>query len=489
MPGGLEVTWLDKFETFDFCETYHFGLEFDASVQSAGGLLYACDNAGNLFVVDPLTGLAAFHCMLPLTLTEIEYNATTRRLVGQAPDGLRAHQEFDLATCAPLGPVIPNGWAFTGLEYVGNVLYGAGVNGTCGPSTLFTLDVNTGASVPLGPTGVGPISGLAYDARTSTMYGVTGCWQQGPSLLVRIDLTTGLAIPIGSTGVLSLGGLAFAADGALYGVGNSHDGGNFYRIDPLTGATAPIGPTGVPGLTGLTLAGGGFPSVQAYWTQIDTCQVPVPWQFWQPLEGGPIRDIILLSETWPEGPVQIDRQFTTVPFVVPLPDLTWDGTATLPWRPAEGDPILLTPGEVANLDIAFQQQSDRAALVRYTVTDPLTGELRTRFVNEAMVIPYVTGVEEEIGPQGSGLEPNLPNPFHDWTVLIYRLAETTDVSLAIHDVGGRRVAVLEEGTREAGTHTLRWEPSIAGQRLAAGVYFAVLRAGEQTYQRKIVLED
>jgi len=228
-----------------------------------------------------------------------------------------------------------------------------------------------------------------------------------------------------------------------------------------------------------------FPSVQAYWTQIDTCQVPVPWQFWQPLPGGPIEDIILLSDTWTGGPAEIDRQVATLPFEIPLPDLTWDGTEDLPWMPVAGDPIVLDPGGEARVAIPLGE-GDQAALVRYTVRPLAAQEVETRFVNEALVIPYVSDAREG-APElwGTRLEQNAPNPFASSTVIPYALAAAGDVKISVYDVAGRCVAVLYEGTKPAGTYAVRW--AVDGKDLPAGTYLAVLEAAGRRYERKMVL--
>jgi hypothetical protein len=102
----------------------------------------------------------------------------------------------------------------------------------------------------VGPTGRGPISGLAYDEATEILYGIDG--GPGPSDLLSVDMTTGLASPIGSTG-FQAGSLEFGPDGMLYGGGSRADGGNLYRIDPASGLSELIGPTGFSNVSGLAL--------------------------------------------------------------------------------------------------------------------------------------------------------------------------------------------------------------------------------------------
>lgn len=260
---------------------------------------------------------------------------------------------------------------------------------------------------------------------------------------------------------------------------------------------------GLEFLPGVMLDPFNLPSVQAYWTRIDTCQVPVPWQFWQAVPGGPVLDIILLSETWRPGePIEIARDYAALPDEIPLEGLTWDGTQGLPWTPMPGDPVVLWPGDETVLEIpvgplpdpGLIDPEDAAVFVRYTVSNS-SGEVTTRFVNEATITPPTSAVLEGAVPDdgsrsGTRLEPNLPNPIGEWTLLIYRLAEPGEVHIEIYDVSGREVAALADGFQNAGIHALRWEPRSAdGVRLPGGVYFAVLDAGGVQDRRKVVVED
>jgi hypothetical protein len=185
--------------------------------------LFGCDNSGQLFVVNTVTGAGAPFCNLPTYpdpgATEIEYNNSDGSAFVQARDGVFSGQMFSLYSCAPTGPLVSTGTlTFNGLEYVGNVLYGTGISNPCAPSQLATIDPVTGAPTVIGPTGQGPIAGLAWDTAAGVMYGVTGCSQPGPSKLVVVNLATGAASVVGSTG-RTLGSLEFAPDGLLYAGG------------------------------------------------------------------------------------------------------------------------------------------------------------------------------------------------------------------------------------------------------------------------------
>jgi glucose/arabinose dehydrogenase len=212
--------------------------------------LYGSDTASNYFTVNINTGAASLVGTLPFgTITEIEFDPATGRAFAQegGVGGQGRGSEFNVTTGAAIGSFISNGTTFTGLEWVGSTLYGTSIDANSGPSTLRTLDPWTGATSSIGLTGVGAITGLAYDQNTTTMYGVTGA---GGSDLYTINLATGAATVIGLTNITP-GSLEFGADGNLYAGGGQGNAGNLYRINTSTGASTLVGNTGFGNISGL----------------------------------------------------------------------------------------------------------------------------------------------------------------------------------------------------------------------------------------------
>jgi hypothetical protein len=82
-----------------------------------------------------------------------------------------------------------------------------------------------------------------------------------------------------------------------------------------------------------------------------------------------------------------------------------------------------------------------------------------------------------------------PNPFFGRTRIEYELPAAGTVQLAVHDLHGRRVAILEDGLREAGRHAATWQGrGPLGEKVPSGVYFVRLvvpNGGTQT--RKLFL--
>jgi len=76
-----------------------------------------------------------------------------------------------------------------------------------------------------------------------------------------------------------------------------------------------------------------------------------------------------------------------------------------------------------------------------------------------------------------------PNPFNAVTEIEFMLPVTQRVSLRLYDVLGREVAVLMEGTQQAGKHRVSFD----GHGLTSGVYFARLDAMRGVRVQKMVL--
>ncbi len=86
-------------------------------------------------------------------------------------------------------------------------------------------------------------------------------------------------------------------------------------------------------------------------------------------------------------------------------------------------------------------------------------------------------------PTEATLSAAYPNPFVAATTLGFALPAASEVTLEVLDVLGRRVALLAEGTREAGPHTVAWDASA----LPSGAYLVRLVAGGAVQTRRVTL--
>jgi hypothetical protein len=105
-----------------------------------------------------------------------------------------------------------------------------------------------------------------------------------------------------------------------------------------------------------------------------------------------------------------------------------------------------------------------------------------------------TGVEPgETAPAPRALElgPPAPNPAQSGTRLWYGVPDDRaggTLELAIYDLSGRRVRVLESGRARPGRHSVSWDlRDASGAPALAGVYFARLTLGAASCGRKLVV--
>jgi hypothetical protein len=142
----------------------------------------------------------------------------------------------------------------TGLEFVGNTLYGTFITTTGGTSALIVINQNDASFESIIPTGLNRVTGLAYDKSTGIMYGteVIGVPPVACNL-VTIDLNTGASALIGPVGYI-VGGLEFDRNGVLYGATSRHglNPGHLITISTSTGAGTVVGPTGYEAISGIS---------------------------------------------------------------------------------------------------------------------------------------------------------------------------------------------------------------------------------------------
>lgn len=463
--------------------------------------LYGCDNSGRLFLVNPATGVGTEVCELPFFpdpgATELEYDDLTFRAFVQARDGAFVGRLVDLSTCAPVADMVSTSdLAFNGLEFVDGTLYGTAIPFSLEPSHLMILDPETGSATDIGPTGQGPISGLAWDPSTATMYGVTGgAAGYGPSKLVTIDLDTGLATVIGETGITA-GGLAFGPDGLLYAGGNNRDGGNLYSIDTANAGASLIGPTGFDGVSGLTLV-----TRRAITASLDikpgSCPNPfntLPYasdlEDQKVLKGSVLPVAVLGSDEF--DVMDIDPSTVALVGVEPLRYGFEDvGAPAINGEECECP----SAGRDGYMDMTFKFDKRQIVdVIGLGITGEvlpltMTGELMDGTPFEA--VDCVTIISKVLMPPtplysdngGVKLGPAVPNPFNPVTRIAYHLGEPGYVRLAVYDVAGRFVTELVSEHKPAGEHSIEWR----AENLPSGTYFYTIEMNGARDAKKLIL--
>jgi hypothetical protein len=86
------------------------------------------------------------------------------------------------------------------------------------------------------------------------------------------------------------------------------------------------------------------------------------------------------------------------------------------------------------------------------------------------------------------LGPVSPNPFAEEALISFSAPAAANVAIGVYDVHGRLVRTVLSGQVEGGSHQVAWDGrDDAGSRVARGVYFCRMTAGEFSATEKVVL--
>ncbi|MEM8602017.1 MAG: M14 family zinc carboxypeptidase, partial [Bacteroidota bacterium] len=114
------------------------------------------------------------------------------------------------------------------------------------------------------------------------------------------------------------------------------------------------------------------------------------------------------------------------------------------------------------------------------------------FVDDIAVVELIDGaqVSTDAGPDAAALSLGAPypNPTAEGLTVPFTLPAATDVRVEVFDLLGRRVAVLADEARTAGTHAIAWSGQAeGGAKLGAGTYLVRLAADGQVQTQRFVL--
>jgi hypothetical protein len=105
-------------------------------------------------------------------------------------------------------------------------------------------------------------------------------------------------------------------------------------------------------------------------------------------------------------------------------------------------------------------------------------------------IDTVTAVDDDAAgpPPATELATIYPNPFNPRTTIVFELAEAAPIELAIFDLRGRLVRVMESGSWPIGRHQATWNgQDDEGRAASAGTYVCRLNTPQGSQTKKLTL--
>jgi hypothetical protein len=108
--------------------------------------------------------------------------------------------------------------------------------------------------------------------------------------------------------------------------------------------------------------------------------------------------------------------------------------------------------------------------------------------NESAPAVASTTTASDALPSRPALHAPIPNPFNPLTTIEFELALTSEATLAVYDLAGRRVRQLERGILRAGRRQTTWDGrDDRGESVASGVYIVRLESADFAASRRVVL--
>ncbi|MCH7852474.1 MAG: T9SS type A sorting domain-containing protein [Candidatus Marinimicrobia bacterium] len=129
--------------------------------------------------------------------------------------------------------------------------------------------------------------------------------------------------------------------------------------------------------------------------------------------------------------------------------------------------------------------------IRFRLSSDGSGEADGWYLDDVYLLADTTldsTLLERVGPSDVlpfeyALLQNYPNPFNPVTTIQYHLPRPGEVRLRLYNLRGQLVRTLIDDFRPAGVHTV----ALNSDRLASGIYFYRLEAGDFTRTRKMIL--
>ena len=211
---------------------------------------------------------------------------------------------------------------------------------------------------------------------------------------------------------------------------------------------------------------------------------------------------------------------TQVPVGISLPaDVNADGTVDLSDLIAVANGIDAAGGNLGGISLAaveaaLEAAAEQAAVLEAVAAAPIgfgtrQSESSMTYRNVADALAEAGHLEHSVSvvlkellhlltelsttPETTALLPNYPNPFNPETWIPYHLAKDAAVVLTIYDVRGSVVRTLKMGHQLAGVYRSKhraayWDgKNQLGEKVASGLYFYTLTAGDFNATRKLLI--
>ncbi len=147
-----------------------------------------------------------------------------------------------------------------------------------------------------------------------------------------------------------------------------------------------------------------------------------------------------------------------------------------------GDDLLVVAGHYGEeISFAYSGSAPDGSVVGFDASGSLVGLANP--VNICVRLNFDESISVQEENNGVAVGQNFPNPYNGNTQVNYTLTSTEEVMVEITDLTGKVIAVMNEGVRTAGSHTLTFN----SDNMAAGTYFYTLSTSKGKVTKSMVV--
>jgi len=152
---------------------------------------------------------------------------------------------------------------------------------------------------------------------------------------------------------------------------------------------------------------------------------------------------------------------------------------------ASGETIYDTEGQSNILIVEFEVLPNTEGKTSPLILDNIS-------LSDSLTIKKIDGSVTILTPDFALLQ-NFPNPFNPETWIPYQLAQGGDVVIRIYNQKGRMIRALYLGKQSAGVYVTKEKAAFwdgrdnTSERVASGVYYYTLQAGDFSDTRKMLI--
>jgi hypothetical protein len=143
----------------------------------------------------------------------------------------------------------------------------------------------------------------------------------------------------------------------------------------------------------------------------------------------------------------------------------------------------MQPGEIKTVSVGFTISYDSATFPGYFNFRVEVMSDNWSYWTDSMQVIVTSVDDDETLPTEYALLQNYPNPFNPNTTISWQSPVGSHQTIKVFDVLGNEIATLVDEYKPAG----RYEVEFDASRLASGIYFYQLKAGEYASVKKMIL--